>query len=58
MTPADPTPMYLLLDGLLGEYDVETRINYILMVSLTGCGRSALIPLADLPLVVDRETKH
>ncbi len=46
---------YLLLDGSLGEYDVETKVGFIEMRALPANPASAgLRPLSELPSVVDR----
>ncbi|MEK4438974.1 hypothetical protein [Paenibacillus sp. FSL K6-2862] len=42
--------IYILLDGILGEYDVMTRIRFI---EFRLSGRSLSIPLKQLPIIVD-----
>ncbi len=46
-------PTFLLLDAVLGEYDVMTRIRLINFAPLTDPNEKGLKPLKDLPAVVD-----
>ena len=44
---------YLLLDDVLGEYDVETRIGFLKMYSPEAQTAESRYPLADLPSAFD-----
>lgn len=48
--------VYILLDSLLGEYDVETRLAHIQFACLDEANKSRLYPLDELPETVDRMT--
>jgi hypothetical protein len=45
---------YLLLDNLLGEYDVETRLGLIKMLPPDARTEGEQYPLADLPRLFDQ----
>jgi hypothetical protein len=45
-------PMYLLLDSVLGECDVETKIGYIVRIDLNEKNDQSR-PLKELPTIVD-----
>lgn len=50
--------VYILLDSLIGEYDVETKIGIIDIKKLTNSiERKKLMPLSKLPEIVDLFTK-
>jgi hypothetical protein len=54
--PADnryKNAIYVLLDGLIGEYDMETKIGWIQWVTLEGSKIDDLIPLISLREIVD-----
>jgi hypothetical protein len=45
---------YLLLDDVLGEYDVESRVGLIKMVPPEGHTELERYPLAELPAAFDQ----
>jgi hypothetical protein len=49
---------YLLLDESLGEYDVETRLGLIKMLSPETPTQGERYPLSELPLLLDRFVSH
>jgi hypothetical protein len=49
---------YRMLDGTLGEYDVETRLGLIKMLSPDTRTDGDRYPLAELPARFDRSVAH
>jgi len=49
---------YLLLDDVLGEYDVETRVGLLKMYSPEVHTNERRYPLAELPIAFDRLVSH